>query len=117
HLGEEIQRNRRRHIQRRYRTKQADLTTKLVNDVHQLHKDIKKLQQQRDSVGTTTEVERDVWNVALEYYVRLRHLNTQDVHSQLDFLRVTMAPDVASNDGFGPGQLAKVGTCCGGSTT
>ncbi|KAF1795620.1 hypothetical protein GQ600_26241 [Phytophthora cactorum] len=107
HLGEEIQRKRRRDIQRRYRTKQAELTTKLVNDVHQLHKDIKKLQQQRDSVGTTTEAERDVWNVALEYYVRFRHRNTQGVRSQLDFLRVTMAPDVASNGGFGPVELAK----------
>ncbi|KAG2777835.1 hypothetical protein Pcac1_g11777 [Phytophthora cactorum] len=94
----------RRENQRRYRKKQDEFTTNLERHIQQLRDEIKKLQQH---VRRCSTVNIGVWNVALEYYVRFRGLNTQDACSQLEFLRATMAPDVVLSGGFGPYELAK----------
>ncbi|KAG2777554.1 hypothetical protein PC129_g21145 [Phytophthora cactorum] len=94
----------RRENQRRYRKKQDEITTNLERHIQQLRDEIKKLQQH---VRRFSTVNRDVWNVALEYYVRFRRLNTQDACSQLEFLRATMASDVVLSGGFGPYELVK----------
>ncbi|KAF4029437.1 hypothetical protein GN244_ATG18830 [Phytophthora infestans] len=107
HLSMQLRRKSRRETQRRYRKKQADHMVSLEKDVQQLQDEITKLQQRRVSTETASKVRRDIWNVALEYYATFRRVSTQDVGSHLKFLRETMAPDVASIDGFGPVNLAK----------
>ncbi|KAF4029435.1 hypothetical protein GN244_ATG18828 [Phytophthora infestans] len=82
-VREERRRKKRCEIQRRYRKRQAEHTSKLVTQVHRLRNDIKELQQKRGSMRAIVIVNRDVWNIALAYYARLRRVNNQDTSSSL----------------------------------
>ncbi|ETI41702.1 hypothetical protein F443_13084 [Phytophthora nicotianae P1569] len=109
-ISEAMQRKKHRENQRKYRQRQAAFMVVLVDDVHQLHKEIKELNHRRYSIKGTLGMNRDVWSIAVAYYACFSfglQLSTQDVSKQLEFVRCAMSPDVAFNGGFGPDELLK----------
>ncbi|ETK80468.1 hypothetical protein F441_14115 [Phytophthora nicotianae CJ01A1] len=95
-----MHRERRRKNQVRYRMKQRELVKTLGEDVRNLGSEIQDLEVRRHNASIGIPTHQTLWTIATEYFLLFRHgfrLPPQALqNAALNFLRVSMAPDVVN---------------------
>ncbi|KAJ8576551.1 hypothetical protein ON010_g2660 [Phytophthora cinnamomi] len=109
-VNEKKRRQERCDSQRRYRKKQDDRVINLKNETVALQQEIKDLERHHSDITIAAQPGFKVGNVAndmFELFSHVFYLKSHLTSNQLDFLRVMVAPDVASTAGFGLEAMVK----------